>query len=46
MPWPATLALQYLNNQWLQADAIATVGPAAQALRDQVFAAYRQRECL
>ena len=46
MPWPATLALQYLNNQWLEADAIATVGPAAEALRDQVFAAYREQECL
>lgn len=46
MPWPATLALQYLNNQWLEAEAIATVGPAAEALRDQIFAAYRQRECL
>lgn len=46
MPWPATLALQYLNNQWLEADAIATVGPAAEALRDQVFSAYRQQECL
>ena len=46
MPWPATLALQYLNNQWLEIDNIVSVGPAAEALRDQVFAAYRQQECL
>ena len=46
MPWPATLALQYLNNQWLEVDHIVSVGPAAEALRDQIFAAYRQRECL
>lgn len=46
MPWPATLALQYLNNQWLGVDHIVSVGPAAEALRDQIFAAYRQRECL
>ena len=46
MPWPATLALQYLNNQWLALDNIVSVGPAAEALRDQVFAAYRKQECL
>lgn len=46
MPWPATLALQYLNNQWLEEQAIVAVGPAAEALRDQIFAAYRQQECL
>ena len=46
MPWPATLALQYLNNQWLAVENIVSVGPAAEALRDQVFAAYRQQECL
>ena len=41
MPWPATLCLQYLNNQELQEDAVCAVGPAAEALRQQAFAAWR-----
>ena len=46
MPWPATLCLQYLNNQWLQPDAVCAVGPAAESLRQQVFAQYCEQELL
>ena len=46
MPWPATLCLQYLNNQWLQADAVCAVGPVAETLRDTIFEQYRRVECL
>lgn len=44
MPWPATLCLQYLNNLDLQEDAVCAVGPAAEALRQQAFAAWRAIE--
>lgn len=46
MPWPATLCLQYLNNQDLQEDAVCAVGPAAESLRQQAFAAWREVEGL
>jgi anti-sigma regulatory factor (Ser/Thr protein kinase)/predicted N-acetyltransferase YhbS len=46
MPWPATLCLQYLNNQWLQPEAVCAVGPAAESLSQQVFAQYCEQELL
>lgn len=46
MPWPATLCLQYLNNQWLEASAVCAVGQAAEDLRGQVFAQYQAQELL
>ena len=46
MPWPATLCLQYLNNQWLQPEGVCAVGPAAEALRQQVFAQYCAQELI
>lgn len=46
MPWPATLCLQYLNNQHLQADAVCAVGPAAEQMRDMIFEAYQAQEML
>lgn len=46
MPWPATLCLQYLNNQALEEARVCAVGPAAEALRREVFRAYRTQEFL
>ena len=46
MPWPATLCLQYLNNQTLEEARVCAVGPAAEALRSAVFTAYRAQELL
>jgi anti-sigma regulatory factor (Ser/Thr protein kinase)/predicted N-acetyltransferase YhbS len=46
MPWPATLCLQYLNNQELHEEKVCAVGPAAEALRSAVFTAYRAQEFL
>ncbi|WP_028604404.1 ATP-binding protein [Ottowia thiooxydans] len=46
MPWPATLCLQYLNNQSLDPDAVCAVGEAAEHLRDTLFAAYQAQEML
>ena len=45
-PWPATLCLQYLNNQWQDPAGISAVGPVAEALRDVVFEQYRRVEHL
>lgn len=44
MPWPATLCLQYLNNQQLHEEQVCAVSPAAHALRRDIFAAYRAQE--
>lgn len=44
MPWPATLCLQYLNNQQLEETHVCAVGPTAQALRGGLFKAWRLRE--
>lgn len=46
MPWPATLCLQYLNNQLLDPDAVCAVGEAAEQLRDSIFAIYRAQEMI
>lgn len=46
MPWPATLCLQYLNNQWLEPEGICAVGPAAEDMRDRIFGQYRKVELL
>ena len=46
MPWPATLCLQYLNNQTLEEARVCAVGPAAEELRNAVFTAYRAQELL
>lgn len=46
MPWPATLCLQYLNNQSLDPEAICAVGEAAEQLRDSLFALYRAQEMI
>lgn len=45
-PYPATLMLQYVNNQFLQEATVFAVGEAAEQIKHLVFAAYHQREGL
>ncbi len=46
MPYPATLMLQYINNQLLHEAAVFAEGAQAQQIKQRVFAAYAQREGL
>lgn len=46
MPYAASLLMQYTNNLTLHESSVCAVGAEAERLKQQVFAAYRQQECL
>lgn len=46
MPYPATLLLQYLNNQKLTENSIFAVGDNATTIKNHVFTAYKKQELL
>lgn len=46
MPYPATLLLQYINNQQLTQDSVYAVGDMAQYIKSHVFTAYKQQEMI
>ncbi len=46
MPYPATLLLQYINNQTLSEQNVVAVGENAEKIKQRVFAEYKQNELL
>lgn len=45
-PWPATLCLQYLNNQEPEEAQLYAVGEIAEELRAAIFSAWRKQEAM